>query len=205
VLRCARSVKVRICSSSDQKHDSDQLLRDHTATCRIHFRHDANQAGQVVTRCACSRNSRVYPDYALRFAWNHAAEIHEKEQAFITGDEVITVSHTAVATVAAIIAGGATPVLVDVDAASNTIDPARVDEAVGPRTKTIVAVHLYGLPADLDAVEAITKRHYPVPLHLQKGYAERVRIPERGLVVTETFDSSRSRYIPSLAMQRLRG
>jgi dTDP-4-amino-4,6-dideoxygalactose transaminase len=75
------------------------------------------------------------------------------------GDEVITVSHTAVATVAAIIATGATPVLVDVDAASYTIDPAQVEEAVGPRTKAIVAVHLYGLPADLDAIAAIAKRH----------------------------------------------
>jgi len=75
------------------------------------------------------------------------------------GDEVVTVSHTALATVAAIIATGATPLLVDVDAASYTIDPARVDEAVGPRTKAIVAVHLYGLPADLDAIEAIAKRN----------------------------------------------
>jgi dTDP-4-amino-4,6-dideoxygalactose transaminase len=74
-------------------------------------------------------------------------------------DEVITVSHTAVATVAAIIATGATPVLVDVDAASYTIDPAQVEEAVGPRTKAIVAVHLYGLPADLNAIAAIAKRH----------------------------------------------
>jgi dTDP-4-amino-4,6-dideoxygalactose transaminase len=75
------------------------------------------------------------------------------------GDEVVTVSHTALATVAAIIATGATPALVDVDAASYTIDPARIEEAVGPKTKAIVAVHLYGQPADLDAVEAIAKRH----------------------------------------------
>jgi dTDP-4-amino-4,6-dideoxygalactose transaminase len=75
------------------------------------------------------------------------------------GDEVITVSHTAVATVAAIIATGATPVLVDVDAASYTIDPARIGEAVGPRTRAILTVHLYGLPADLDAIEMIAKRH----------------------------------------------
>jgi dTDP-4-amino-4,6-dideoxygalactose transaminase len=75
------------------------------------------------------------------------------------GDEVVTVSHTALATVAAIIATRATPVLVDVDAASYTIDPARIEEAVSPRTKAIVAVHLYGQPADLDAIGAIAKRH----------------------------------------------
>jgi dTDP-4-amino-4,6-dideoxygalactose transaminase len=75
------------------------------------------------------------------------------------GDEVITVSHTALATVAAIIAAGALPVLTDVDAASYTIDPARIGPAIGPRTKAIVAVHLYGRPADLDAIQVIAKRH----------------------------------------------
>jgi dTDP-4-amino-4,6-dideoxygalactose transaminase len=75
------------------------------------------------------------------------------------GDEVITVSHTALATVAAIIAAGATPVLVDVDAASYTIDPARIEEAVVTQTKAIVAVHLYGRPADLDILESIANRH----------------------------------------------
>jgi dTDP-4-amino-4,6-dideoxygalactose transaminase len=74
------------------------------------------------------------------------------------GDEVVTVSHTALATVAAILATGATPVLVDVDAASCTIDPARIEEAVSPRTKAVVAVHLYGRVADLDAIEAIARR-----------------------------------------------
>jgi dTDP-4-amino-4,6-dideoxygalactose transaminase len=76
-----------------------------------------------------------------------------------SGDEVITVSHTALATVAAIIATGATPVLVDVDEASYTIDPTCIEEVVGPHTKAIVAVHLYGRPADLDAIKAIAKRH----------------------------------------------
>ena len=68
------------------------------------------------------------------------------------GDEVITVSHTAVATVAAILACGATPVLVDVDPAYYTIDPARIEAAITPRSKAIIAVHLYGQPADMDAI-----------------------------------------------------
>ncbi len=75
------------------------------------------------------------------------------------GDEVITVSHTALATVAAVIATGATPVLVDVDAASYTIDPACIEAAVTAKTRAIVAVHLYGQPADLDAIGAIAKHH----------------------------------------------
>jgi dTDP-4-amino-4,6-dideoxygalactose transaminase len=74
------------------------------------------------------------------------------------GDEVITVSHTAVATVAAILACGATPVLIDVDAAYYTIDPACIEAAITPRSKAIVAVHLYGQPADMDAIAAIGRR-----------------------------------------------
>ena len=74
------------------------------------------------------------------------------------GDEIITVSHTAVATVAAILASGATPVLVDIDPAYYTIDPARIDEAMTPRTKAIIAVHIYGQPADMDAIAAIGRR-----------------------------------------------
>lgn len=75
------------------------------------------------------------------------------------GDEVVTVSHTALATAAAIIATGATPVLVDVETASYTIDPARIEDAIGQRTKAIVAVHLYGRPAELDTIAVIAKRH----------------------------------------------
>ncbi|MEZ4612985.1 MAG: DegT/DnrJ/EryC1/StrS family aminotransferase [Caldilineaceae bacterium] len=67
------------------------------------------------------------------------------------GDEVITVAHTAVATVAAI-RMGATPVLVDIGADSFTMDPAAAAAAVTPRTKAIVPVHLYGQPAALDEI-----------------------------------------------------
>jgi dTDP-4-amino-4,6-dideoxygalactose transaminase len=68
------------------------------------------------------------------------------------GDEVITVSHTAVATVAAIEAAGATPVLVDVDPVFFTLNPAQMQEVLTPKTKAVMAVHLYGQAADLDAI-----------------------------------------------------
>jgi dTDP-4-amino-4,6-dideoxygalactose transaminase len=74
------------------------------------------------------------------------------------GDEVVTVSHTALATVAAVVATGATPILVDVGAGSYTIDPARLQEALSPRTKAVIAVHLYGQPADMAAINAIAAR-----------------------------------------------
>lgn len=76
-----------------------------------------------------------------------------------SGDEVITVSHTAVATVAAIIACGATPMLVDIDPVYYTIDPAAIEAAITPRSKAIIAVHLYGQAAAIDTVVAIARRH----------------------------------------------
>ena len=73
------------------------------------------------------------------------------------GDEVITVANTAVATVAAIEMSGATPVLVDVELPSMTIDPDAAADAVGPRAAAIVAVHLYGQPAQLTKLVALCR------------------------------------------------
>jgi dTDP-4-amino-4,6-dideoxygalactose transaminase len=75
------------------------------------------------------------------------------------GDEVITVSHTAVATVAAIEAAGAVPVLVDVDPFFFTLNPAQLPEVLSPRTRAVIAVHLYGQAADLDEIGAFCKQN----------------------------------------------
>lgn len=75
------------------------------------------------------------------------------------GDEVITVSHTAVATVAAIEATGASAVLVDVDPEFFTLDPAQLRAARTDRTRAVIAVHLYGQPADVDAIAAFCAKH----------------------------------------------
>jgi dTDP-4-amino-4,6-dideoxygalactose transaminase len=75
------------------------------------------------------------------------------------GDEVLTVSHTAVATTVAISATGATPIFVDVEPDTLTLDPAQLREKVTPRTKAIVPVHLYGHPVDLDPVIAFAREH----------------------------------------------
>jgi len=75
------------------------------------------------------------------------------------GDEVISVPHTFVATIAAICYIGAKPVLVDIDPESYTMDPAKLEAAITPRTKVIMPVHLYGLSADMDPIMAIAKRH----------------------------------------------
>ena len=76
------------------------------------------------------------------------------------GDEVITVSHTAVATVAAIELAGARPVLVDVDPRRYTMDPTKVEERITPSTRAILPVHLYGCPADMEPLLESARRHH---------------------------------------------
>lgn len=75
------------------------------------------------------------------------------------GDEVITVSHTAVATVAAIEATGAAAVLVDVMQGHYTLNPSQLGEVLSPRTRAVIAVHLYGQAADLDAIGEFCSTH----------------------------------------------
>jgi dTDP-4-amino-4,6-dideoxygalactose transaminase len=74
------------------------------------------------------------------------------------GDEVITVAHTAVATVAAIELLGAVPVLVDIEPDYFTMNPASLERAMTPRTKAIIPVHVYGQPADLGSILDIARR-----------------------------------------------
>ncbi len=78
------------------------------------------------------------------------------------GDRVITVSHTAVASVAAIELAGATPILVDVDPVTYTIDLNQVEEVIlssQPRPRAIMPVHIYGQMSDMPALVALAKRH----------------------------------------------
>lgn len=75
------------------------------------------------------------------------------------GDEVITVSFTFVATVAAIHYLGAKPVFVDIDPRTYTIDVRQIENAITERTKAIIPVHIYGQPADMDPILEIARRH----------------------------------------------
>ena len=75
------------------------------------------------------------------------------------GDEVITVPNTFIATVEAISLCGATPVFVDVDEKSFTLDPALLEAAITPRTKAIIPVHLYGQTCDMDPIMEIARKH----------------------------------------------
>ena len=75
------------------------------------------------------------------------------------GDEVITVPFTFVATVAAIEYAGARPVLVDIDPDYYTMDPSGLEQAITPRTRAVVPVHLFGQPADMDPIGEMARRH----------------------------------------------
>jgi perosamine synthetase len=74
------------------------------------------------------------------------------------GDEVITVSHSFVATANCIRYCDATPIFVDIDPDAYNIDPDRVSEAISPRTRAIIAVHQMGMPCDLAALTALAAR-----------------------------------------------
>jgi perosamine synthetase len=75
------------------------------------------------------------------------------------GDEVIVPTLTYVATANAVRYCGATPVFVDSEPRTMNLDPEKIEEAISPRTKGIVAVHIYGHPADLHPIQQIAARH----------------------------------------------
>ncbi len=75
------------------------------------------------------------------------------------GDEVIVPANTYIATWLAVTMTGATPVPVEPDAATRNIDPSLIEAAVTPRTRALLVVHLYGLPADMAAIMPVARRH----------------------------------------------
>ncbi|MGR9106611.1 MAG: DegT/DnrJ/EryC1/StrS family aminotransferase [Gammaproteobacteria bacterium] len=80
------------------------------------------------------------------------------------GDEVITTPFTFVATAEVIALTGATPVFVDIQADTYNIEPSLIEAAIGPKTKAIIPVSLYGQVADMDEINAIAARHGNIPV-----------------------------------------
>ena len=107
------------------------------------------------------------------------------------GDEVITTSNTFIATAEAISYTGARPIFVDIDPATANIDPLRIEAAITNRTKAILPVHLYGRPADLDAILKIGEsRDLPVIEDACQAHGARwrgKRVGGFGLAATWSF------------------
>jgi dTDP-4-amino-4,6-dideoxygalactose transaminase len=105
------------------------------------------------------------------------------------GDEVIIPANTFIATAWGATLCGATPVFVDCDPASYNIDPARVEEKITPRTKAIVAVHLYGMSADMDRLSEIARKHgiWLVEDCAQAHLAQYKGTPVGGFGITSSF------------------
>jgi dTDP-4-amino-4,6-dideoxygalactose transaminase len=107
-------------------------------------------------------------EFAAFMGANHAVGVASGTDALLLslralqigpGDEVITVAHSAVATAAAIVLSGATPVFIDVNPRYFTMDPDLIERAISERTKAIIPVHLYGHPADMDRIGEIARAH----------------------------------------------
>jgi 3-amino-5-hydroxybenzoate synthase len=126
----------------------------------------------------------------------HAIEVALGALGIGFGDEVIVPDYTFVATASAVLSLGALPVLVDVDHDTYSIDPAKVRAAITPHTKAIIAVHMGGLPADMDALaEVAAQRNLPLiedSAHAHGSEWRGKRVGTLGLAGTFSFQASKT-------------
>ena len=106
------------------------------------------------------------------------------------GDEVIVPSFTFSSGAASIVAAGATPVFVDIEGDSGNIDPAQVEAAITPKTKAISVMHYGGVPVDMDAIMAISRKHgIPVIEDNAHGLAVKSRYGALGTIGSVAIQS----------------
>lgn len=123
------------------------------------MRSDRFILGENVAQLENEFASYIGVKYAIGVAnGTDALELSLKALGIQRGDEVITVSHTAVATIAAIENIGAVPVLVDIDPLYYTLDPKKLLDALTKKTKVVIAVHIYGQAADLNEIVKFCKK-----------------------------------------------
>ncbi len=124
--------------------------------------------GQVLESCAFINARGFEAEFAAYTGTKHCVGVANgtdalflamQAQGFGPGDEIITAANTFIATAEGISWTGATPVFVDCDPETYTLDPAKLEAAITPRTVAIAPVHLYGQPADMDPIMAIAQKH----------------------------------------------
>ena len=114
----------------------------------------------------CERFEARYADwlgvkhFALAASGSHALAAAMTGVGLGPGDEVLIPAHTYMATATSVLTAGAIPVIVDIDE-SVTIDPAAIEAAIGPRTRAVVAVHMWGAACDMDAIMEIAAAPRP--------------------------------------------
>ena len=155
-----------------------------------------------------SQRSKV-ADFQERFAAMHgsqygiacangtaALEVALRALGVGPGDEVIVPPYTFIATATAPMLIGATPVFCDVDLTTLNLDPARLEEAITPRTKAIVPVHFAGLAADMDAIGRIAARHGIAVIedaaHAHGGFWNGRPLGSIGAAATFSFQASKN-------------
>ncbi|MEM7024128.1 MAG: DegT/DnrJ/EryC1/StrS family aminotransferase [Pseudomonadota bacterium] len=112
----------------------------------------------------CDRFERRYAEYlgsrhvAMTASGTFALTAAVSALGIGPGDEVLVPAHTYMATAMAVLAAGAIPVIIDVDE-SITINPQAVEDAIGPRTKAVIPVHMWGAACNMDAIMEIAARH----------------------------------------------
>jgi dTDP-4-amino-4,6-dideoxygalactose transaminase len=137
------------------------------APCHAEMRHELDAAAQRVIESSWFILGKEGHDFESSFAaycqTSHclgvgngldALHLILRGYGICAGDEVIVPAHTFIATWLAVSHAGATPIPVDVDAATGNLDPRLLVAALTPRTKAVMPVHLYGQPADVDAIRA---------------------------------------------------
>jgi len=98
------------------------------------------------------------PHCVLSSSWTAAVHLLHIAQGLGAGDEILVPSHTAFPTIEPLIHLGARPVFIDIDRYYG-IDPAALEAVIGPRTRGIIPVHLYGHPCDMDPIQLVAERH----------------------------------------------
>lgn len=110
--------------------------------------------------CGTQKNSQTSPIYCASCGnGTDALELILQAIDLEEGDQVITVSNTFIATVEPVINRKAIPVFVDIDPKTYLIDVNQIESKITPRTRAIIAVHLYGQPCDMDAINKIAKKY----------------------------------------------